>query len=319
VLAVEPHALLGPIMISASLLLFSAAVAQPVQSSGRLTDEQAAIAYGQCLATVSARLSHTTIDENKLFESARQSCVPMRVRIQTQAANIVSAGKVLDRLDAEFAAKSVERTRRVRAMKHEPVLQPGSPPSGSQSPRPSVLPNASSIPVATDAADTITRICLAHASGAISLQYKNLEDEIAGIRGLGMVYGVPPEALRGFDLRAQSMINRATLASKPSGPDHVIMAVGGRISNCRVMVSGAPRPNFLGAIEPALLGAPFGWKPLPSRSRSENGIEGRSYVKTASNGLPYLLHMLVMPDSSDGLRALLVVSPVRPGTPVPQN
>jgi hypothetical protein len=168
-----------------------------------------------------------------------------------------------------------------------------------------------------DVADVATRVCYKVVSGALRWNPASLAEEEALLKSLDLRSGLPPGTIDNFGRNLAATFNQSILASRPNGASHVLLAIGGRMPGCRVVVSGRPGAVAAADVIAALKRPPYGWTPAPALGRSGGPIVRHSFVRRAENGATLLLDLLVVTEASGTFRLMAMVLPPPPGATLP--
>ena len=107
---------LAKIALPVLLLTTSPLTAEPAP---RLSPDQIAIVYQQCLARAAMNASRTDLSDEQVYPAAYQSCVPTRIELQNRVSNVVEGEAKLKAIEAEAASTFAERTKKVRERRRE--------------------------------------------------------------------------------------------------------------------------------------------------------------------------------------------------------
>lgn len=147
--------------------------------------------------------------------------------------------------------------------------------------------------VAGDVVDLSTRICFGIASGAVAYRPRDVGEEMAAIRALGLNYGIPSGIIDTLGQAGRNLVSRATIASRPNGDYQVILAAGGAMPGCHVLLAGRPDAALAEAVSEALADRQGGWTRVPSMTDGRGPVERRSFIRRDSAGRPYLLDLFI--------------------------
>lgn len=105
-------------ILSPALVLLIAAPlsAEPAQ---RLSPDQIAIVYQQCLARAAMNASRTELPDEQIYPLAHRGCIPTRIELQNRVSNVVEGEAKLKAIEAEAASTFADRTRKVRERRRE--------------------------------------------------------------------------------------------------------------------------------------------------------------------------------------------------------
>jgi hypothetical protein len=176
--------------------------------------------------------------------------------------------------------------------------------------------------VAEDVADISSRACYGLTSGTIALPVasspQTLDAVMSMIRGFGLTFGIDQAAMAGLGPAGQAMISRATMGSKANGDARIILAVGGAIPGCRVILVANPDPALTEAVAGALLAQP-GWRAMPRLTQSRDGVERRIFLRRDATGKPYLLNLMTVTNPASKLRLFTSIAAIPPGVALPEG
>lgn len=158
--------------------------------------------------------------------------------------------------------------------------------------------------VAADVA-SVTDLCFRLATGELRWDPRNVNEEIALVEAAGLTYGVPGGVLDSLGSVGQASVNRATMASRSRGGFHVILAVGGSIPGCRVMLAGNNRAGMTTAIAASLKAQ--GWADVEGVATTSATYERRLLVRNV-RGKWYKLDFAWGGNPSTQLRMLIAPS-----------
>lgn len=164
--------------------------------------------------------------------------------------------------------------------------------------------------VAEDVADVSTRVCYAMAAGKLP-QPANIEAEERLFLGLDLQQGLPNGALERMGEAGRMMISRATLASRTNGKHHVVLAAGGAVPGCRVLLVGEGSLADAALVEAtaAAIGSrAFGWLALPAFTETRSGLERRLFIRFDESKQPYILNLMVLKIAQEGLQLFTSVA-----------
>lgn len=175
----------------------------------------------------------------------------------------------------------------------------------------------SGLTVAEDIVDVSARVCFPVATGALSFTPIDVSAEMRTIAALGLSYGIPSPVIDSLGQAGQTLVSRATIASRPNGDYHVLLAIGGALPGCRVMLAGAIDPSIPDAVAQALVAPDGGWTALPG-NRVSGFATRRSFVRRGPNGRAYLLDLIAIDNPAGTLRIVAMIGDVPPdGVPLP--
>ena len=89
----------------------------PAPLPSRLSLEQAAIVYDQCLARAAVRASRTDASDAAIFGLAHADCAPLRAQLLAGRADNAELRRIFAEIDAGKATTFPALTRRIRAQR----------------------------------------------------------------------------------------------------------------------------------------------------------------------------------------------------------
>jgi len=160
--------------------------------------------------------------------------------------------------------------------------------------------------VAADVA-FVTDVCYRLTTGELRWAAGGIDEEIALVETAGLTYGVPGGVLDTLGPVGRASVNRAMMASRSRDGFHVILAVGGSIPGCRVMLAGDNRAGMAESVAASL--ERQGWLDVDAVATAGATLEQRFLVRNA-HGRWYRLNLAWGGNPSTQLRMLLSPSPV---------
>lgn len=159
--------------------------------------------------------------------------------------------------------------------------------------------------VAADVA-FVSDVCYRLIAGELRWAPRDVSEEIALIEAAGLTYGIPNGVIDSLGQTGRISVNRATMASRSRGSFDVILAVGGQIPGCRVMLAGDNTSGLADALAASLVAG--GWTALDAFTSSNGAFEQRMFLRSRE-GRWYRLDLALRTDQADQLRVLIGVSP----------
>jgi len=159
--------------------------------------------------------------------------------------------------------------------------------------------------VAADVA-FVTDVCFRLTTGELRWAPRDVNEEIALVEAAGLTYGVPGGVLDTLGPAGLASVNRATMASRSRGGFHVVLAVGGSIPGCRVMLAGDNRAGMAESVAASL--EAHGWLDVDAVATASATLERRLLVRN-THGKWYKLDFAWGGNPSTRLRILLAPSP----------
>jgi hypothetical protein len=179
--------------------------------------------------------------------------------------------------------------------------------------------SAPAAPQAGGAADDVARIstdvCYRLATGERSWAARDVNDEIAKVEATGLTYGAPGAVIDAMGPPGRMMVNRATMASHRNGEFDIVLANGGSMPGCRVMLAGDELPQTAGEVGAALVAA--GWTAVPEATETRGALERRLFIRFGPRNEPYIANLMVVSDASARLRLFTTVAKVPPNVRLP--
>jgi hypothetical protein len=172
-------------------------------------------------------------------------------------------------------------------------------------------------PRCRDVANVTTRICFGLASGTLSLPDEAIDRQIARIESFGLAFGLPPAVLDTLGPAGEAMVSRATLASRSNGSYRILLATGGAIPGCRVLLSGDADPDVVAAVVRTFEAPASGWRPMPQLTQTRGMLERHAFLRRDAGGAPYLLNLMLVTDPAHRLWLFTSVAAVPPGVALP--
>jgi hypothetical protein len=169
--------------------------------------------------------------------------------------------------------------------------------------------------VAEDVARISTDVCYRLATGELSWAARDVSDEIAKVEATGLTYGAPGAVIDAMGGAGRMMVNRATMASLRNGEFDIVLANGGSMPGCRVMLAGDEFPQTAGEVDAALVAA--GWTALPEATETRGALERRLFIRFGPRDEPYIANLMVVSDASARLRLFTTVAKVPPNVRLP--
>jgi hypothetical protein len=169
--------------------------------------------------------------------------------------------------------------------------------------------------VAEDVAQVSTDVCYRLATGELRWAPRNVNEEIAQVEAAGLEYGAPGTVIDAMGGAGRIMVNRATMASRTNGDFHIVLANGGSMPGCRVMLAGDELPGTADAVGSALVAA--GWTALPEMTDTRGALERRLFIRFGPRNEPYIANLMVVSDPSARLRLYTQVAKVPPNVRLP--
>jgi len=175
------------------------------------------------------------------------------------------------------------------------------------------LPAARS--AAEDVAQVSTDVCYRLATGELRWSASNVSEQIAQVEAADLEYGAWGEVIDSLGGAGRMMVNRATMASRSNGDFHLVLANGGSMAGCRVMLAGDELPGTADEVGAALVKA--GWTFLPETTETRGALERRLFIRFGPNDEPYIANLMVVSDPSARLRLFTTVAKVPPNVRLP--
>jgi hypothetical protein len=180
---------------------------------------------------------------------------------------------------------------------------------------------ASGVPVERTAAQNsaaaavaaFTDGCLAEASGVLTLGPDQAPDRHAAFfTAAQMREGTPADVLAALGTSGFGIVENASAGHRLIGDDRVVMAIGGDLPTCRVVIASPARELDDGVeISEAVL-ASGRWR-LAQVLPNNGAIKQRMFAHRAADGRIYLLFAATGTLPGSTVRTLLAISPVPPG------
>ena len=169
--------------------------------------------------------------------------------------------------------------------------------------------------VAEDVAEISTDVCYRLATEELRWSPSNVTEQMAQVEAAGLEYGAQGEVIESMGDAGRMLVNRAIMASRTSGDFNIVLAAGGSMPGCRVMLAGEELPETADEVGAALVAA--GWTALPDATGTRGALERRLFIRFGRSNEPYITNLMVVSDPSARLRLFTSVARVPPNVKLP--
>lgn len=172
-------------------------------------------------------------------------------------------------------------------------------------------------------AELSDNVCYGIVSGAIpmpSVQDPNSVDKsIKALEAKGLSFGINADMMKDLGKPGLTLVSQSTMGSKSLDKGNVILAVGGRLPGCRVILLADPEVSSTEAVSAQL--SRFGWRAMPDMTGARGAIEKRTFFRRDAKGDPYLMNLMTItapaPDSK--LRMYTTTIRIPEGVQLPEG
>lgn len=173
--------------------------------------------------------------------------------------------------------------------------------------------------VATQYAEAVVDGCLPLARGEISFSGSVVEDQLV-IDELNFENGINEGIHNRFSLQDSGVLNRSIMGHRLAGDGVIVLAVGGQLPGCKVILL-MPEEGFLAdEVSTALSVLEPQWRELPfGRNRPGTSITKRSFIMRDWEGTPFLINLISPQVPNSQLRLLATLSPVPASVQIPEG
>ncbi|MEM7664773.1 MAG: hypothetical protein AAF250_02875 [Pseudomonadota bacterium] len=167
---------------------------------------------------------------------------------------------------------------------------------------------------------TANAACLSLAVGSSSLSSVSAEEDQKVIESFGLTYGVNREIYDRFGVQGSGILNRAVMGNRKAGADAIVLAVGGALPGCKVVLLSEDQEGLPDRIDASLATADPAWRELPfADSRPGSSVTKKSYFLRGEAGDPFILNLIMptVPDSD--IRLLATINRIPPDVEIPEG
>lgn len=170
---------------------------------------------------------------------------------------------------------------------------------------------------AEDVAQLSTDVCYRLEAGELDWGAQDIGEQMAQVEATGLTYGAPGAVIESMGGAGRTLVSRAVMASRANGDFNLVLAAGGSMPGCRVMLVGDELAGTADAVGSALVAA--GWTALPDATATRGPLERRLFIRFGPHDEPYIANLMVVHDSSARLRLFTAVAKVPPNVRLPDG
>ncbi len=167
---------------------------------------------------------------------------------------------------------------------------------------------------------TTNAACLSLADGSSSLSSVSAEEDRKVIESFGLAYGVNREIYDRFGVQGSGILNRAVMGNRKAGEDAIVLAVGGALPGCKVILLSEDQEGLADRVDASLSAADPPWRELPfADSKPGSSVKKKSYFLRSEAGDSFILNLIMptVPDSD--IRLLATINRIPPHVEIPEG
>lgn len=172
--------------------------------------------------------------------------------------------------------------------------------------------------LASDVVSVSTDICYRLARQEIVLG-GGIEADTAVLASGGVSFGIANGGYERLGREGVGLLSRAVLGSRSSGPDLVVLAIGGQVPGCKTMAVAKDAGSLFSDIALKLTAKGVDWREAPASNSPGAPIQKRMFVKRDAAGQAYLMNVFAITLPASELRVLTTVNAVPPGVILPEG
>lgn len=168
--------------------------------------------------------------------------------------------------------------------------------------------------------EVATTACLSVANGSTNFANSTPEQDEASIGSFGLEYGIDGEILDRFGTVGSGILNRAIMGNIPVQGDAVVLAIGGAMPGCKVILLSTTAESPQDAVASLLAAAQPSWRELPfNRSRAGTAVTMRRFIYRDLSGRPFLLNLIIAPVPDSQIKLVATVNAIPDNVAIPEG
>ncbi|MHA6317014.1 hypothetical protein ACXYN8_05050 [Altererythrobacter sp. CAU 1778] len=174
--------------------------------------------------------------------------------------------------------------------------------------------------VASQFAEAIVDGCLPMARGEADFATSSLTQDQELIEAQDFQYGIGSEVHDRFGLQGSGILNRAVMGNRVAEESVFVLAIGGALPGCKVILLSPEERDFADETSAALSALHPVWRELPfAQTRPGSDVKMRRFIMRHDDNKPYLINLIATPIPDSQVRLLATLSPIPAQVQIPEG
>ena len=174
--------------------------------------------------------------------------------------------------------------------------------------------------VASRYAEAVVDGCLPMARGDVDFSNTSPTEDSEIIAAQGFDYGIDGDVLARFGVQGSGVLNNAIMGKRAAGEDMFVLAIGGALPGCKVILLRPESANLEDEVATAFSTLQPEWRELPfARTRPGTNVTMRRFIMRDEDNTPFLINLITTPIPDSQIRLVATLSPIPANVQIPEG